>query len=504
MIDFTPLTRPYFAHRASILKRDAMNAGRSQDETLRLLLKKGSGTVYGQRYGFDSIDTADDYRRRVPVVTYPDIRDYVLRMVNGERDILWPGLTDRFAQSSGTSDGKSKYIPLTPDSLRMTHYRGGADVVATYLDLYRDSRIFSGRSFILGGSFGNTLDAPHPGVKVGDLSAHLIDKINPAANLVRVPSKATALLEDWHQKLPRLVEEAADKNITNISGVPSWFLTVLKEIIRSKGASTIHDVWPNLEVFFHGGIAFGPYREEYDMITDRDRMRYLETYNASEGFFAVQDKIDSRALLLLMDVVIYYEFVPLDSIDDPFPPSLTASEVKPGEIYALVISSCNGLWRYMIGDTVRIESTDPLRITIAGRTKSFINAFGEELMVFNADAAIRKACEATGSTVVNYTAAPVYTHAGTKGHHQWLIEFGRRPDDIETFADTLDRQLTVENSDYQAKRSGNIFLDRLELTEATPGQFDRWLASTGKLGGQRKIPRLSNDRRVIEALLQHR
>lgn len=504
MIDFTPLTRPYFGRRASIMKRDAMSVGRSQAETLDRLLKKASKTAYGERYGFNSINNADDYRHRVPVVTYPDIRDYVLRMVNGERNILWPGLTDRFAQSSGTSDGKSKYIPLTPDSLQQTHYRGGADVVAAYLDLYRDSRLFAGRSFILGGSFGNTLDTPHPGVKVGDLSAHLIDKINPAANLVRVPSKSTALLEDWHEKLPRLVEEAANKDITNISGVPSWFLTVLKEIIRSKGASTIHDVWPNLEVFFHGGIAFGPYREEYDMITDRTRMRYLETYNASEGFFAVQDRIDSRALLLLMDVATYYEFVPLDYIDDPFPPSLTAAEVKPGEIYALVISSCNGLWRYMIGDTVKIETVNPLRITIAGRTKSFINAFGEELMVFNADAALRKACEATGATVVNYTTAPVYTHGGSKGHHQWLVEFGRRPDDLESFADILDRQLTIENSDYQAKRSGNIFLDRLELTEATPGQFDRWLASTGKLGGQRKIPRLSNDRRVIDGLLQHR
>ena len=504
MFDFTPLIRPYFNRRASIMKHDALNADIAQQKTLGFLLNKGRKTAYGERYGFDSIKNADDYRRHVPVITYPDIRDYVLRMVNGERDILWPGLTDRFAQSSGTSDGKSKYIPLTPDSLNLTHYRGAADSVAAYLDLYRDSRLFSGRSFILGGSFGNTLDTPHPGVKVGDLSAHLIDKINPAANLVRVPSKSTALLEDWHEKLPRLVKEAADNNITNISGVPSWFLTVLKEIIRYKGATTIHDVWPNLEVFFHGGIAFGPYREEYDMITDGNHMRYLETYNASEGFFAVQDKIDSHALLLLMDVVIYYEFVPLDHIDDPFPPSQTASEVMPGQIYGLVISSCNGLWRYMIGDTVRVESVNPLRITIAGRTKSFINAFGEELMVFNADAAIRKTCEATGATVVNYTAAPVYTHGGSKGHHQWLVEFGRRPDDLDAFADILDRQLTVENSDYQAKRSGNIFLDRLELTEATPGQFEQWLASTGKLGGQRKIPRLSNDRQVIDALLQLR
>ena len=501
MLNFTPLARPFFSHRASIVKHDAVHARQAQEKTLAWLLKKAAKTAYGQRYGFDKITSPNKYRQRVPLVTYPDIREDVMRMVNGERDILWQGVTRRFAQSSGTSDGKSKYVPVTNDSLRLTHYRGSADVVAMYLDLYPDSKIFSGDGFILGGSFGNTLDMPHPGVKVGDLSAHLIERINPLANLFRVPSKSTALMENWEEKLPRLVKEAANRNITNISGVPSWFLTVLKEVMKSKGVSSIHDVWPNLEVFFHGGIAFGPYREEYDMITDTSRMRYLETYNASEGFFAVQDKIGSKNLLLLMDVVIYYEFVPLNAIDDPFAQTLSAWEVEPGKIYALAISSSNGLWRYMTGDTVKVETVNPLRITIAGRTKSFINAFGEELMVYNSDAALKKACDITGATVINYTAAPVYTHGGSKGHHQWLIEFGRRPENIEAFADILDKQLTLENSDYQAKRSGDIFLNRLELTEATPGQFDRWLASTGKLGGQRKVPRLSNDRKTMDALL---
>ncbi|MDE5970142.1 MAG: GH3 auxin-responsive promoter family protein, partial [Muribaculaceae bacterium] len=310
------------------MKHDTANARQSQEKTLAWLLKKAAKTAYGQRYGFDKITSPEEFRKRVPLVTYPDIREDVMKMVNGERDILWRGVTRRFAQSSGTSDGKSKFIPVTDDSLRLNHYRGGADVVAMYLDLYPDSKIFSGDSFILGGSFGNTLDAPHPGVKVGDLSAQLIDHINPLVNLVRVPSKSTALIENWEEKLPRLVEEAANRNITNISGVPSWFLTVLKEVMKSKGAKSIHDVWPNLEVFFHGGIAFGPYRDEYDMITNTSRMRYLETYNASEGFFAVQDKIGEQNLLLLMDVVIYYEFVPLNEIDNTYAQTLSAWEVE--------------------------------------------------------------------------------------------------------------------------------------------------------------------------------
>ena len=334
---------------------------------------------------------------------------------------------------------------------------------------------------------------------VGDLSANLIDAINPLANYFRVPDKHTALLSDWSEKLPALVKASLHENITNISGVPSWFLTVLRSVISEAGATTIHDVWPGLEVFFHGGIAFGPYREQYHAITDTSRMRYIENYNASEGFFAAQDTRDASAgMLLMLNHGIFFEFRPLDG-GDPVP----AWRVEQGKTYALVITSCNGLWRYLPGDTVRIESVEPLRISIAGRTNSFINAFGEELMVWNADAAIAAACASTGARVADYTAAPVYTSCRTKGHHQWIIEWAKAPAcGNEAFADILDAELQKVNSDYQAKRSQDIFLARLELTEAPKGTFARWLASTGRLGGQRKVPRLANDRRIVDNIIE--
>lgn len=475
---------------------------RTQQLQWEWLMANGKRTQFGEDHHFSRIGSYEDFSREVPVVEYPALRQSIMRMVDGEKNILWPDVTTRFAQSSGTSDGKSKYIPLTSDSLKKCHYRGSSYVVAHYLNLYPDSRVFSGKGFILGGSYGNALNLK-PGVKVGDLSAHLIDGINPLVNLFRVPSKHTALMENWEEKLPRLVDESMRANVTNLSGVPSWFMTVIKEVIRKAGATNIHDVWPNLEVFFHGGISFEPYRDEYARLTDPSKMRYLETYNASEGFFAVQTTLDhSEGMEMLMDLGTFYEFIPLDQLGDPHPKALRAWEVEQGEIYALAITSCNGLWRYLPGDTVKILSTAPLRIAIAGRTRHFINAFGEELMVFNADEALRRATRETGCSVVNYTAAPVYAEGGHRGRHQWLIEFSTAPADMEKFADELDKALTEVNSDYQAKRAGNIFLDRLSITPAKPGLFDRWLASTGKLGGQRKVPRLSNDRKIIDSMIE--
>ena len=502
MINPTPLIRPWFGRRCRPDRgwTSVKSAQAAQACTLAWLLTTAREPAYGSRHRFREIGSYDTFRATVPLVTYPDLRADIERMVAGGRDILWPGRCRRFAQSSGTSDGKSKYIPVTDASLRVNHYAGGADVVACYLNLYPDSRLFAGKSFILGGSFATEHATLPPGVRIGDLSANLIENINPLANLVRIPSKEIALMSDWTRKLPALVEASLRENVTNISGVPSWFLTVLREVIRRAGATTIHDVWPNLEVFFHGGIAFGPYRDQYRAITDPSRMRYLETYNASEGFFAVQDRRDTPGMLLLLDIGIFYEFLPLGSSDalDAIP----VWQVQPGHTYQLIISSCNGLWRYAIGDTVRVESVEPLRISIAGRTKSFINAFGEELMVYNADNALADTCRITGASVANYTAAPVYADGAARGRHQWLIEWNTPPASVEAFADELDRQLQRQNSDYQAKRTGGIFLDRLSITTARPGLFDDWLASTGKLGGQRKVPRLANDRTTIEAILK--
>lgn len=500
-MNITRLIRPYFMRRIKAIGAANADPEQTQRRELIRLIHEARDTEWGRGHGYGSIGSYEEYREAVGVTPYEEIRPLVMRMIAGEKDLLWPGVTRRFAQSSGTSDGKSKFIPVTPDSLKRNHYRGGADVVAHYLDLYPESRMFGGKGFILGGSFANELDLPAGSrAKVGDLSANLIEAINPIANLARVPDKRTALMADWHEKLPALVKAAMRCNVTNISGVPSWFLTVLTEILKASGAQEIHEVWPNLEVFFHGGISFVPYREQYDAIIDPGRMRYLETYNASEGFFAVQDSRESRAMALITDAGVFYEFIPMDVPDSsPIP----AWEVEEGRIYALLISSCNGLWRYAIGDTVKIESTSPLRITIAGRTKHYINAFGEEVMVHNTDAALAEACAQCGCRVLNYTAAPVYTSNGQRGHHQWLVEFAREPADMEAFAKCLDRCLTQQNSDYQAKRAGDIFLDRLTITVARPGLFDDWLESTGKLGGQRKVPRLSNDRKLIESMLKH-
>ncbi len=502
MIDFTPLARPLFAPRVKAADSWIGRAREVQCDQFGWLMSNLVRTCVGERYNARAVSSYDDFRKLFPVVSYEDVRDDVMRMVMGESDILWPGRCRRFAQSSGTSDGKSKYVPVTDDSLKFNHYAGGRDVVAHYLRLNPQSRIFSGKSFILGGSYANEVAGLPRGVKVSDLSANLIDNINPLANMFRIPSKDVALMADWHDKLPALVEASLHQNVTNISGVPSWFMTVIREVIAAAGASTIHDVWPGLEVFFHGGISFDPYRVLYSRLTDPSKMHYLETYNASEGFFAVQSTVEPGSMLLLLDIGVFYEFIPLDGMDDPASNAMPVWEVKPGETYAMVITSCNGLWRYLIGDTVTIESVDPLKISIAGRTKHFINAFGEEVMVHNTDAAIAEACERTGASVLNYTAAPVYDDGGHRGHHQWLIEWENKPDDIDAFAGILDLALQSVNSDYQAKRSGGIFLDRLTIDSAPRGLFDRWLEATGKLGGQRKVPRLSNDRHIIDQLFE--
>ena len=494
------MIRPLFMRRLRAIERLTADGEATQRRELHRLLRSGVATEYGSRYGFKTITTYDEFRRRVPLVRYEDIRSDVMRMVDGEKNVLWPGRVRNFAQSSGTSDGKSKYIPISRDSFNRCHYQGGFDTVALYLGENPKSRIFDGKAFILGGSFANEL---HSHATVGDLSANLIDNITPLANLVRIPSKRIALMEEWDAKLPALVDASRHANVTNISGVPSWFLSVLKELLRVEGCDSLHQVWPNLEVFFHGGINFRPYSEQYRSITDPDKMHYVDTYNASEGFFAAQYTSASEAMLLLLDLGIFFEFIPFGDCELDNPEAVPIEDVVAGRTYELVITSCNGLWRYRPGDTVRIESTSPLTITVAGRTKHYINAFGEELMVYNADEAVARTCEQTGDAILNYTAAPVYATRTTKGRHQWLIEFARPPHDVERFADLLDQNLQQINSDYQAKRTGGIFIDRLSIIVARQGLFDDWLMQHGgKLGGQRKIPRLLNNRDIIDSMIE--
>lgn len=500
MFDITPIIRQFFLPRVKATRAWKGHQKEVQLKVLRQLLHDAANTEIGRNAGFKSVLTATDiyerFKEAMPTVEYEDIRADVMRMIDGEKDILWSGVCRNYAQSSGTSGGKSKFIPITADSLKRNHYRGSTDAVAHYLADNPKSHLFSGKAFILGGSFANELNLSNPRVKVGDLSATLINSIPVFASLFRIPSKRTALMSDWTEKLPLLASEASGRNVTNISGVPSWFLTVLKKICSDAGVRHITDVWPNLEVFFHGGIAFNPYREEYTELTE-GKCHFRETYNASEGFFAVQNAPDDNSMLLILDAGVFYEFIPLSG-GSPVP----AWQVREGETYELVITACNGLWRYRIGDTVRIVSADPLKIVIAGRTKSFINAFGEELMQENADHGIAAACRATGATIRNYTAAPLFASEGRKARHQWLIEWEKKPTDIDAFAKILDAELCRVNSDYEAKRSHSIFLDSPEIISAPDGLFDRWLSTTGnqKLGGQRKIPRLTNNREVISSM----
>lgn len=509
MIDFTPLVRRRFVRRGGWLASLSEQVPDLQAAQLRSLLRAAAATDIGRRYDFRAMASLPDARMRrafadtLPVCEYEDIRPKVERMLRGEKDLLWPGACRWYAQSSGTSGGKSKFIPITDTSLKINHIAGASDAVAAYFHSNPATRMFSGKGLILGGSFANEIDFALPaGTRVGDLSATLIHRTPALADLFRIPRRSIALMEHWEEKLPAIIRAAGRANVTNLSGVPSWFLVLLRRLMEERGTDCLHDIWPNLEVFFHGGISFRPYREQYRAFTDPAKMHFVETYNASEGFFAVQTDQASAAMQLLPDRGVYFEFAPMlpgGGWGDP----VGMEEVSEGNTYALIISSCNGLWRYSLGDTVRTEAGGAGRITIAGRTKSYINAFGEELMEHNADTAIARACEATGAAVANYSAAPVYAEGGKRGRHRWLVEWSVPPADTEAFAEVLDRELQAVNSDYQAKRAGGIFLDRPELLTAPAGLFDRWLAThgNGKLGGQRKVPRLSPTPTLMEELL---
>jgi hypothetical protein len=468
-------------------------------QVLKRLTSKAENTEWGREHGFASLSTYEDFAASSPVNTYEDLKQAIDRMRQGERDILWPGQVRWYAKSSGTTNDKSKFIPVSKDGLKDTHYAGGRDAVTWYLGNNPHSRIFDGKALILGGSH-----APNYNLKnslVGDLSAILIENINPLVNLVRVPKKETALLADFELKRDRIAHEAIRENVTNLSGVPSWMLSVMNRVLEITGKDNLSEVWPNLEMFFHGGVAFTPYREQYKKLIPSANMHYMETYNASEGFFGIQDDPSDLSMSLMLDYGVFYEFIPMDEIENPNPHVLPLWGVETGRNYAMLISTSSGLWRYMIGDTVRFTSTNPYKFIITGRTKFFINAFGEELIVDNAEVGLAEACRQTGAQVLEYTAAPVFMDGEGKCRHQWLIEFAKAPEDISQFARILDETLQQVNSDYEAKRYKDITLQSLELVVARKGLFHDWLASKGKLGGQHKVPHLSNNRVHIEEML---
>jgi len=488
------------------LERHLTQGEELQRAVLRHLIAAAKDTEYGRAHGFSAIRDYEGFARLNAVNTYEELKGGIDRMRHGECDVLWPGRVKWYAKSSGTTNDKSKFIPVSDEGLKRIHYAGGYDSVTVYLRNYPQSRLFDGRSLILGGSHAPNYNLP--GSLVGDLSAILIENINPIANLVRIPKKETALLADFEQKRERIAREAMNKNVTNISGVPSWMLSVLNCMMELTGKTHLEEVWPEIEVFFHGGVAFTPYRRQYEQLITKPGMHYMETYNASEGFFGLQDDPDDRSMLLMLDYGVFYEFLPLEGMGDG--QQLTAESKQPvplwgvetGRNYAMIISTCCGLWRYMIGDTVRFTSTNPYKFVISGRTKSFINAFGEELIVDNAEQGLAYACAETDAEVLEYTAAPVFMDASAKCRHQWLIEFSKSPNDLTQFAGLLDRKLQKVNSDYEAKRYKDITLQPLEIVEARKGLFNDWLKMRGKLGGQHKVPRLSNSREHIDVLLQ--
>ncbi|MBQ5626764.1 MAG: GH3 auxin-responsive promoter family protein [Bacteroidaceae bacterium] len=500
MINLTPFIRPVTNCRVRQIERYATAAEAMQRGVLKHLVSEASATEWGIRYNYSSIRNYEQFAAAVGVQDYETLKADIDRMRRGESNVLWKGTCKWFAKSSGTTNDKSKFIPVTPDGLRNIHYRGGYDAVATYLAGNPASRLFTGKALILGGSHSPNYNLPSS--LVGDLSAILIENCSPFVNFFRVPPKEIALLGDFEEKMERIARFAFDRNVTNISGVPSWMMAVLKHMLDITGKQSVDELWPNLEVFFHGGVAFTPYREQYYRLIRNSNMKYVETYNASEGFFALQNDPLDPAMLLMIDYDIFYEFMPLEDIGSPSPRVLPLWEVELGKNYAMLISTSCGLWRYMIGDTVRFTSKDPYKIVITGRTKHFINAFGEELIVENAEKGLEQACIETGARVLEYTAAPVFMDAEAKCRHQWVVEFATPPASVEEFATILDTTLQRLNSDYEAKRYKDRTMQRLELVVARENLFSDWLKSKGKLGGQHKVPRLSNSRGYIDELLE--
>lgn len=470
----------------------------TQQEILYNLLAKAASTEWGKKFSFTSINSIKEFQLRLPVQTYEDIVPYVERLRKGEVNLLWPGEIKWFAKSSGTTASKSKFIPMSSESLENCHYRAARDILVIYTMLHPETKIFNGKSLTLGGS--HRINQFSNDSLYGDLSAILIENAPFWVEIIRTPKQKIALLEDFEQKLELITRKCVNENVTNISGVPSWYLVLIKQILAYTGKSNLLDVWPNLEVFFHGGISFVPYRDQYKKLINGTQMNYLETYNASEGFFGIQDDPEKSDMLLMLDYGIFYEFIPADKVNSGSYPVYTIAEVEKDVNYAIIISTNGGLWRYMMGDTIIFSSINPFRFRISGRTKHFINVFGEEVIVDNAEKALQAACNETGAAISEYTAGPVFMDATSKGSHEWIIEFAKDPSEIEKFTLVLDTTLKSINSDYEAKRYKDLNLEMPVIRVVPAGTFNKWLKTKNKFGGQNKVPRLSNSREFIEDL----
>lgn len=467
-----------------------------QEEWFQKLISTAKNTRFGKQHGFEHIQNYEQFKTQVPISKYEDLEASIVHIRQGTQNVLWPSETKWFAKSSGTSGSKSKFIPVTEESLIDCHFKGGKDMLSIYCDNYPETTVFNGKSLILGGSHEASLSQEG---KEGDLSAIIMDNLPLWVNIHRTPSKDIALMNDFEAKIEKIANISSKENVTNIAGVPSWMLVLFKRILEKTGAKHIHEVWPNLELYMHGGVSFTPYRELFDQLLPNG-VNYLETYNASEGFFGIQDKRNSAEMLLMLDYGIFYEFIPMNNYK--LKNAIPIWEVEKDTNYALVISTNAGLWRYLIGDTITFTETQPYRFKITGRISQHLNTFGEELMIDNTDKAITIACQKTNANVLEYSVAPIYMQEGEKGGHEWMIEFEKTPDDLEFFSYTLDDALKSVNSDYEAKRFKNMALQEPKIHLAQKGLFYQWMKNQGKIGRQFKVPRLNNERKYLESLLK--
>lgn len=470
-----------------------------QQELLQKLITTAKHTEFGKAQQFSSIESYADFAKRVPIQKYESIEPLIERCRKGEQNLFWPTKIKWFAKSSGTTNAKSKFIPVSDEALEGCHFKAGKDMLCLYINNNEDAKLFTGKGLRLGGSSAIYEDND---TYFGDLSAIIIENMPFWADYSSAPKQEVALMSEWETKMEAIIDETIHENITSLVGVPSWMLVLLNKVLEKTGKNNILEVWPNLEVYFHGGVNFKPYKEQYKKLIPNKDFKYYETYNASEGFFAIQDRNQSDELLLMLDYGIFYEFIPMSEYEGENSKAIPLSDVEKGVNYAVVITTNGGLWRYLIGDTIKFTSTKPYRVKITGRTKHHINVFGEELIIENAEEALKCACKKTNASIKDYTVAPIFMNGKEKGAHEWVIEFDNQPRDLSFFTEMLDGALKNCNSDYEAKRYNNITLNMPKVHQARSGLFYDWLKKKGKLGGQHKVPRLSNKREFIEELNQ--
>ena len=499
MFNLFGLVNWYLRGRMKYIRQFAEFPHETQETVLKKLMLTAKDTEFGKQYDFASIKNAKEFSERIPLSDYDSFKPQIERMMHGEQNIVWPSRIRWFAKSSGTASGRSKFIPVSVEAINDCHYLGGIDFLTAYCNNHSDSSLFTGKGLIVGGS--HQISHLDKQTRYGDLSAVLLQNMSFMSSIYRTPDLSIALMDDWEKKLTAMALATMNENVTNVSGVPTWTIFLAKKIMELRGKETLKEVWPNLELYIHGGVSFTPYREQFTELMGSDTMRYYEIYNASEGFFSFQDVKDSDDMLLHLNNGVYYEFIPFEELHQEEKHPVPLEKVEVGKNYGLVISTNSGLWRYVIGDTIQFTEMKPYRIRVSGRISHFINAFGEEVIADNTDRAMAEACHDTSAIVRDYTVAPMFITRHERGRHQWLVEFETLPDDLSEFAQILDNKLRAHNSDYDAKRQKDIALSRLELHALPKGTFYEWLKKNNKLGGQHKIPRLNNDRKLAEEIL---